>query len=131
MDIKLKKLSGKKKVWQKTGVPLSRSFINIFWAIMLGLSGPHRQFYRCYSATYKPIMLKSMWLLVFIFKTYFEKIFAKLNNQGAAATFFLRYLKHFENGEIPSAWKLLKLTGGQFWVERNAPGHKKTHFLKV
>ena len=67
----------------------------------------------------------------FIFKTYFEKIFVKLNNQGAAATFFLRCLKHFENGEISSAWKLLKLTGeGQFWVERNVPGHKKPQFLE-
>ena len=76
-------------------------------------------------------MLKSSRLLVFILKTYSEKIFAKLNNQGAAATFFLRCLKHSENDEISSAWKLLKLTGGQFWVERNAPGHKKPHFLKV
>ena len=75
-------------------------------------------------------MLKSSWLLVLFFKTYFEKIFAKLNNQGAAATFFLRCLKHFENGKISSAWKLPKLTGGQFWVERNAPGHKKTSFFK-
>ena len=74
-------------------------------------------------------MLKSSWLLVFILKTYFEKIFAKLNDQGAAA-FFLRCLKHFENGEISSAWKLLKLAGGQFWVKRNASGHKTPHFLK-
>ena len=65
----------------------------------------------------------------FIFKTYFEKIFALLNNQRAAATFFLRCLKHFENGEISSAWKLLKFTGGQFWVEGNVPG-QKPHFLE-
>ena len=45
-------------------------------------------------------MLKSLWLFVFILKTYFEKIFAKLNNQGVAATFFLRRLKVFENGKI-------------------------------
>ena len=76
-------------------------------------------------------MLKSSWLLVFILETYFEKIFAKLNNQGDAATSFLRCIKRFENGEISSAWKLLKLTGGQFWVERNAPGYKKPHFFKV
>ena len=83
-----------------------------FNPIILGLSGAHNQFYHCYSATYRPIMLKSSWLLVFIFKTYSEKLFAKLNNQVAAATFFLRCLKHFENGEISSASKLLKLTGG-------------------
>ena len=112
MDTKLKKF----KAWQKS-VPLSRSFVNIFWLLTLsglGLSDQHHQFYHCYSATYTPIMLKSLWLLVFIFKTYFEKIFVKLNNQGAAATFSLRCLKHFENGEISSSWKLLKLTGGQF-----------------
>ena len=66
----------------------------------------------------------------FIVETYFEKIFAKLNDQGAAATFFLKCRKHFENGEISSAWELLKLTYGQFWVERNVPGHKKPHFLE-
>ena len=53
-----------------------------------------------------------------------------MSNQGDAATFFLKYLKHFENGEISSDWKLLKLTGGQFWVERNVPGHKKPHFVE-
>ena len=57
-------------------------------------------------------MLKVSWLLVFIPKTYSEKIFAKLNNQEAAATFSLGCLKHSENVEISSAWKLLKLTGG-------------------
>ena len=45
-------------------------------------------------------MLKNLWLVAFILKTYSEKIFAKLNNQGVAATFFLRRLKNFENGEI-------------------------------
>ena len=55
-------------------------------------------------------------------KTYFEKIFAKLNNQRAAATFFLRCLKHFEHGEISSAWKLLKL---------NAPGYKNLIFKSL
>ena len=49
----------------------------------------------------------------------------------AVATFFLRCLKHFENGEISSASKLLKLTGGQFWVERNTSRHKKPHFLTL
>ena len=57
----------------------------------------------------------------FIFKTYFENIFEKLNNQGAAATFFLKCLKHFENGEISSAWKLLKLTGGSILGSKEHP----------
>ena len=72
-------------------------------------------------------MLKSSWLLVFILKTYFEKIFAKLNNQGVAATFFLKYLKHFENGEMSSAWKLLKLTG----LKGTPLVIKKLIFLKI
>ena len=35
-----------------------------FNVIRLGLSSPHHQFYHCCSATYRPIMLKSSWLLV-------------------------------------------------------------------
>ena len=108
MDTKLKKF----KVWPKNSLPLRRSFVNIFWPLTLsGWGSPaHTINFTTYTSTYRPIMLKSLCLMVFIFKTYFDKIFAKLNKQGAAATFFLRYLKHFENGEISSAWKLLKLT---------------------
>ena len=32
--------------------------------------------------------------------------------------------------KFSSAWKMLKLTGGQFCVERNAPGHKKLILFK-
>ena len=69
-----------------------------FWLLTLsglGLSGPHHQFHSCYSETYGPIMHKSLWLLVFILKTYSEKIFAKLNNQGGCYYFFLEPSKKF------------------------------------
>ena len=53
-----------------------------------------------------------------------------MNNQ-AAASFFLRSLKDFENGEISSAWKLLKLTGVNFGLKGTPLDIKKPHFLKV
>ena len=33
--------------------------------------------------------------------------------------------------KFSSAWKLLKLTGDRFWVERNASGRKNSFFKKV
>ena len=70
-------------------------YLLAFNIIRLGLSSPHHQFYHCCSATYRPIMLKSSWLLVLSSRHILRNSFAKLNNQGAAATFFLRCLKHF------------------------------------
>ena len=48
---------------------------------------------------------------------------------GVAATLLsLRHSKNFENKKFPFASKLLKLTGGQFWVEKNESGHKNVFF---
>ena len=129
MDTKLKKFT----VWQKIVYP-EQIFCKYFLAfnpMRLGLSGPHDQFHHCYSATYRPVMLKSSWLLIFIFKTYFEKIFEKLNiNQVAAVIFFEMSEKFWKKRNF--FWlEIAEIdTGGQFWVERNIPRHKKTHFLE-
>ena len=92
MDTKLKNVKS-----AKNSVPLSRSFVNIFWPLTLsGWGSPaHTISFTTCSATYRPIMLKSSWLLVLSLRHILRNSFAKLNNQGAAATFFLRCLKHF------------------------------------
>ena len=64
-------------------------------------------------------MLKSLWLLGFILKTYSEKIFANLNNRGIAAT-FLRRLKNLKNGEIFFCLEIAEIDRGSIlgWKER-------------
>ena len=67
-----------------------------------GLSGLHHQFHSCHTETSLLIVPE---LCEF---------------QGdSAALFSPRRLENFEN-----AWKMMKLTRGQFWIEKNDSGHK-------
>ena len=93
MDTKLKNLKSAKN--SVTSEQIFCKYFLAFNTIGLGFSSPHHQFYQRCSATYRPIMLKSSWLLVLSLRHILRNSFAKLNNQGAAATFFLRCLKHF------------------------------------
>ena len=59
---------------------------------------------------------QTLWLLVFIFKTYSDQILAKLINRGGGgggggSSFFIKSSrKIFQIKKFSSAWKLLKLT---------------------
>ena len=64
--------------------------------------------------------------LVFILKTGFDQILAKLISQGVATALFSSKLpQNFKYEKIFLCLKIAKINkGGQYWVEENDSGHK-------
>ena len=71
---------------------------------------------------------------MFILKTGFDQILAKLINQEgvSAALFSLRCSKNFENEKNFLYLEIAEIDmGDQFWVEKNNSGHKNSFFFKL
>ena len=68
--------------------------------------------------------------LVFILKTSFGQILAKLVNQGGCCcSFLIETSKKFENKKFFLCLNIVEIDmGGQFWVKKNDSGHKNPFF---
>ena len=73
---------------------------------------------------------QTWWLLVFILKTPFGHILAKLVNQeGCCCSFLIETSQKFWKWKIFLFLKIVEIDmGGQFWVEKNDSGHKNSFF---
>ena len=91
MDSKLKNLKS-----AKNSVPLRRSFVNIFWPLTLSGWGSPAHTISFTIVVLQPIDLSCLFMAFsFIFKTYFEKFFCKIEQPGGCCYFFLERSKTF------------------------------------